>query len=124
MHESVTEEISSGGSPSTRYSRLEHHWSVSVAPGGLVQFHVEGYRTTGTDGDTFAFEYSTDGGSSWLPIALADLPLADDGIDLQADLPPSLSGASWIRVVDTNRDPGAQSLDTVWIDELFVRSVP
>ena len=51
--------------------------------------------------------------------------MADDGdYDAVVELPATLSGALTIRVVDTVRDPGTQALDTVSIDELFIRSIP
>jgi hypothetical protein len=120
--ESITEETS-GGNPSSRYSFLEHRWTFDVAPGGRVELHAEAYRTDSTDGDDFVFEYSTDGGSSWTPLGLA-LPLIDEGLDRVAELPGTVSGAVLIRVVDTDRTAGNQDLDTVLVDELFVRSAP
>jgi hypothetical protein len=55
---------------------------------------------------------------------LASLPTADPDADLSAALPASLSGTVLIRVIDTNRTQGTQDLDTVSIDELFIRSNP
>ena len=40
------------------------------------------------------------------------------------DLPGTLSGSVLFRVIDTNREPEHQALDTVFIDQLFVRSIP
>ena len=84
---------------------------------------MEGFRTASVDGDQFGFEWSTDG-VSWEPVRLVSLPLADDNIDLVGELPGTLSGTVTIRVVDTDRTPGNRDLDTVGLDELFVRSVP
>ena len=36
----------------------------------------------------------------------------------------SLSGSVLIRVYDTDRTPGNQYLDTVGVDQLFIRVVP
>jgi hypothetical protein len=88
-----------------------------------VEFHLEGFRTNSADGDDFAFEYSTDG-NTFTPIGFPALPLSDDHSDQQALLPGTLSGTVTFRVVDTVRDQGTQFLDTVSIDELFVRSIP
>jgi len=120
--EMITEELS-GGNPANRFSHLEHRWTIQVSSGTWVEVHVEGFRSSSADGDDFAFQYSTDG-VSWSPIPLPSLPLADDETDLVVSLPPTLSGAVTFRVVDTDRTPGNQGLDTVSIDELFVRSVP
>jgi hypothetical protein len=120
--ESILEE-ESGGNPSLRFSRLEHRWTVPVAPGTRIEFHVEGFRTDSPDGDTFRFEYSTNGGTEFAVILTGSLPFADDDIDLMASLPSYLSGNVIFRVVDTDRTPGNRDLDTVSVDELFVRSI-
>jgi hypothetical protein len=121
--QSITEELSSGG-PSTRYSQLEHQWTIQVTGGSQVELHIEGFRTASPDGDDFAFEYSTNGGSSWNATGFPSLPTADPDTDSVGALPSSLSGAVMIRVTDTNRTGGSQDLDTVSIDELFIRSIP
>ena len=89
-----------------------------------MELHVEGHRKASTDGDDFVFEYSPDGGGTWLPASFASLPTADNGIDLVAVLPDDLSGSVLVRVIDTDRTPGNQFYDWVAVDELFVRSVP
>ena len=122
VREAIQEVISSGGNPSLRFSFLEHRWSFTVAAGSRIELHVEGLRTSGTDGDNFQFEWST--GGAFTPVAFPNLPLSDNGSDLQGLLPNTLSGPVTIRVVDTVRTPGTQSLDTVTIDEIFIRTVP
>ncbi len=121
--EALTEEESSGN-PASRFSRLEHRWTVTVPAGGRLELHVEGFRTASPDSDTFRFEYSTDGGGSFTAVLLQELPLGDDDTDRVALLPATLSGPVIFRVVDTDREPGNRDLDTVSVDELFVRSVP
>ena len=120
--EQITEGVTSG-SPSTRYSWLEQRWTFSVGAGGVKQLHVEGFRSSSTDGDDFRFEYSTDG-VSFTPVTLGSVPLADDDIDLVGLLPAGLSGTVTIRVVDTDRTAGHTMQDSVSIDEVFVRSAP
>ena len=61
---------------------------------------------------------------AWAPIAVTSLPLSDDDSDREADLPATLSGPILIRVIDTTRFQGLLLFNTVFIDELFVRSVP
>jgi PKD repeat protein len=117
------EEERTPGSPLQRMSHLEHHWNFTVAAGVRIELHVEGIRTESIDGDDFVFEYSTDGGSMWHPIAMDSLPYSDTDVDLVGALPSSLSGAVTIRVIDTDRVIGHQARDTVSIDELFVRTI-
>jgi N-acetylneuraminic acid mutarotase len=116
----ITETLSSGTPPS-RFSRLEQRWTLFVGPGGSKELHVEGFRTLSTDGDDFRFEYSTDG-TSFTPLGLS-LPSSDDEVDRIASLPGTLSGNVTFRVVDTDQTAGHQTLDSVSIDEIFVRSV-
>jgi hypothetical protein len=121
--QSIQEEVSNG-SPDSRHSRLEHRWTFDVPAGSRVELHVEGFRSLTLDGDDFAFDYSDDDGSSWNAIPLVSLPTGDNEIDLVGTFAPATPGALLVRVVDTNRAPGTQQLDTVNIDELWVRSIP
>jgi N-acetylneuraminic acid mutarotase len=111
------------GSGASAYSRLEERWTVTVVAGSVKQLHVEGFKGVSTDGDDFEFGYSADGGATFTPLSLS-LPSADDNDDRVATLPGSLSGNVLIRVVDTDRTAGHQTLDTVSVDELWIRSVP
>ena len=122
VRQAIQEVISQGGNPSNRYSLLEHRWSVDAAAGSRIELHVEGSRTSSSDGDAFRFEWSTDG-ATWAPVSMPDLPVIEGG-DVQGLLPASLAGTVTIRVVDTNRNPGSQFLDTVSVDELWIRAVP
>ncbi len=122
--ETITEVLSTGGSPSTKFSRLEQRWSFTVAAGSAIELHVEGFRSSSTDGDDFRFEWSTNGGASFTPIPMASLPLADGDTDLVGSLPGTVSGSVLIRVVDTDRTAGHQTLDSVALDEVFIRSIP
>lgn len=121
--QTIRESLSSG-SPSSRFSRLEHRWRFEVPAGRRVELHVEGWRTRSTDGDAFRFELSTDGGTTWSPVSLPTLWIADRDVDRVVALPASLAGTVWVRVVDTDRTAGNQALDEVSFDRLFVRSVP
>jgi len=122
-YQSIIEE-ESGGNPANRFSQLEHRWTLPVPAGRVLELHVEGFRSASPDGDTFVFDYSDDGGATWSPTGLPELPLFDDDIDLVVVLPSSLSGNVVIRVVDTDRTAGHRDLDSVSIDQLFVRGIP
>jgi Tol biopolymer transport system component len=121
-YEAITEKLS-GGSPPNRFSQLEHRWTIDVPSGSRIELHVEGFRTSNIDKDDFVFEYSTDE-VSWIPISLPSLPFADQNTDLVGLLASPLPATVTIRVRDTNRTAGYQTLDTVSIDELFIRSIP
>jgi hypothetical protein len=119
--EAITEVLSSGG-PTHKFSMLEHRFTFNVAPGSDRTLHVEGFRSNSVDADDFRFEYSIDGGTNFVALPLF-LPLSADNVDLFASLPTSGSSVI-IRVVDTNHTQGTQSLDTVSIDEIWVRVAP
>jgi hypothetical protein len=120
--ETITEQLSSGN-PASRFSFLEHRFTVNVAAGSQIEFHLEAHRTASPDGDDFVFQFSTDGGSVWTPIPIA-VPLLDEDLDRVAALPATLSGSVLFRVLDTDRIAGNQAQDSVSIDQLFIRSIP
>jgi len=121
--ETLQEQLSQGGPAASRFSLLDHRFTFAVPPGGRFEFHVEGLRSDSTDGDDFAFEYFD--GASWiLLVSGLATSCGPCHVDLVASLPPTLAGSVTIRVVDTNRDAGAQTLDMVSIDEVFVRGLP
>jgi hypothetical protein len=122
--ESIGEALSTDADPGARFSRLEQRWTLSVGAGTTKEFHVEGSRTNSSDGDDFQFEYSTDG-VNFTPLVLT-LPLTSENVDIDrfAALPGTLGGTVTIRVVDTDRTAGHQTLDTVAIDELWIRVIP
>jgi hypothetical protein len=122
-YEAISEVLSTGGSAASKFSRLEQRWTIVVGAGTVKQLHVEGFKSSSTDGDDFKFEYSTNGGTSFTPVSLS-LPFADDGIDRVANLPGTVTGNVIVRVVDTDRTAGHQTLDTVTIDELWIRAAP
>jgi PKD repeat protein len=79
---------------------------------------MEAYRPANGDGDNFLFEYSTDGSnySTLLTVASATEQL------YTASLPASTSGTVYVRVTDTNRSFGAESLDDLFVDYLVIET--
>lgn len=118
--ESITE-VESGGKPSNRYSYLEHKWIFEVQPGTTVTFNTNVWAGTSIDGDEFTFEYSTDD-QNYTEMFLVSAA-SDDDIYQSFPLPSSISGNVYIRIMDTDRTPGNRSLDTVYVDHLFIQTV-
>lgn len=110
-------ERESGGKPANRTSLGEHMWSTSLPAGTGLSFHLKGYRTLPTDGDDWSFECSTDQ-SNWSPM-LTLTKTADDGQYQNITLPASLVGTVYVRVIDTNRNPGNRDRDTVYVDHMY-----
>ncbi len=113
-------EVLSGGNPANRFSLLEHRWTFNVSAATTRELHVEGARSVSTDGDDFRFEWSTNG-TTFTPIAILSLDGSD--FDVVGAFPGGAAGTVTIRVVDTDRTPGHQTLDQVQIDEIFVRGI-
>ncbi len=116
--ETITE-TETGGKPSLRRSELEHRWRVDVTGGSSVTLFVEATATTSGDDEGFAFEYSTDGGSTYHPAL--EFPAGGAGV-YSAPLAGAVAGSVEIRVRDTDRTQGANTLDSIAIDHLSIRS--
>jgi len=119
MYESITE-VESGGKPSNRYSYLEHKWMIDVIGGNSVTFNVEAHHILSSDGDDFVFGYSTDD-NTYTDI-MTITKIVDDNTTQTCDLPNDLSGTVYIRVRDTDQVKGNRLLDTIFIDQMFIRS--
>ncbi|MHC4424513.1 MAG: metallophosphoesterase family protein, partial [Planctomycetota bacterium] len=119
VYEAITER-QSGGKPSNRYSHLEHKWTINVTGGDTVTFNLEAYMTAGDDGDGFVFAYSTDD-SSYTDMVTVWKTI-DDDTPQSCPLPASTTGTIYIRVTDTDQTSGNRSLDTIYIDHMYIRS--
>lgn len=112
-------EVESGGKPSKRYSYLEHKWLFNVQPGEQVTFKANVWAPPSSDGDTFVFAYSDDDANF---VNMFDVvTTADDDNYYTFTLPASISGTVYIRVRDTNRTQGNRSLDTIFIDHIYIQ---
>lgn len=119
VYETITERLS-GGKPSNRYSYLEHKWTFNVSTGDSTTFNVEAYKTADGDGDNFILAYSTDD-YIYHDLLMVGKTIDDDSIQ-SCPLPVSTTGTVYIRVKDTNQIPGGQSLDSIYIDRMYIRS--
>jgi PKD repeat protein len=95
-----------------RYSYLEHRWSFTLPAGGAVTFHLEASRTNNSEGDNFAFEYSTDGGVLWNPL----VTVASATETAYTAVLGTFSGAVTVRATDTAHSFGGEVLDVLAID--------
>jgi hypothetical protein len=118
-YEAITE-IESGGKPANRHSMLEHTWTINIGSGGSPVLYVEAYHTSNSDGDNFVFAYSSDGSSYTNAITVTKT--SDDNSAQSSALPGGLSGTVYIRVTDTDSSAGNSSLDTIYVDDLFIRT--
>ncbi len=118
-YQAITER-ESGGKPANRYSQLEHKWTINVTGGDVITFYVEAHKSVSTDGDDFVFAYSTDDSSYTNMVTVTKTN--DDNSYQSYQLPGTTSGAVYILVKDTDRTAGNRSLDTIYINHIFIRS--
>ncbi len=115
-------EVESGGKPSSRYSLAEHRWRFANVRGGLaVTVQANAWAGASTDGDSFIFEYSTDGGGAWSPLFVIAAGTGPANT-AAAVLPAGTRGEVLIRTRDSNRSAGGRELNTVWVDQLVIRT--
>jgi hypothetical protein len=119
ISQSITER-DSGGKPRDRYSYLEHKWIIDASPGSTVTLYANAWSSGSSDGDAFAFAYSTDDTTYTEMFVVAGT--ADAGYISYA-LPASIQGAVYVRVTDTDHSAGNRAQDTVYLDHLYIRSV-
>jgi len=112
-------EVESGGKPASRYSQLEHRWTFSIASGTTATVSANAWSGGSSDGDTFRFEYSLNGGSTWQTLFTVSSTSNTNTQSFQ--LPGNPSGSILLRVVDSNRSAGKRQLDTVFVDHLQIR---
>ncbi|MGH8034428.1 MAG: hypothetical protein ACREO9_04325, partial [Lysobacterales bacterium] len=101
------------------YSYLEHRWNFSVPSIQTVTVYANAWSGGSTDGDTFSFEYSTNGGSSWIPLFTISETPSTTARQLTISAVPQ--GTLIIRVIDTNRVAGHREFNTVFVDQLVLK---
>ena len=120
-YESLKEGLS-GGPAKKRYSSLAHVWTFD-APGGSAQaFFVQAHHSASSDGDHFAFAYSTNN-VKYVPL-LTVVKTADDDSTQTCALPAALKGKVYVKVVDTDHRAGKTAADILYVDQMFIRSTP
>jgi len=117
VYETIEEE-STGGARKNRVSSLEHKWTFTLTGGALITFQLEAFHTPNSEGDDILFAFSLD------DVAYTDMftltkTVDDDGFDSFL-LPSGLQGTLFIRALDTDRTPGNRSLDSLFVDRMFV----
>ena len=119
----VLDEILSSGSPSQRYSTLDHRYTFIVSGGDAVTFFINASRVIfwPAEDDRYDAFYSTNGGASWT--YMLTVSATDPGETYQTcAMPPGTSGEVLVRFEDTDSTPGNTGLDRLFIDHMFFRS--
>jgi PKD repeat protein len=116
----VTQDITerdSSGKKNTRYSYLSHTWQFNVPSASMVTVIANAWSGGSSEGDAFIFEWSADNSSfSELFTVLSTNPS-----NLQSAV-IAASGVLYIRVRDTDQTEGNRIKDTIFVDQLIMRS--
>ena len=108
-------EVLSGGRPANRTSQLEHTWFFDEIT-GATSLELVAATSTGS-ADRFRFEYALNGGS-WQSFGDPN-PIPSGSFNTYSwSFGPSLSGSLAVRVTDTDRSAGEQTLDWIKVDSL------
>jgi hypothetical protein len=118
-YQALTEQHN-GGRPQNRISSLSHTWTFNVTPGDGYSFFISAYHTPNNENDHFTFSYSTN--NSNFTDMLTVTKTSPNGQYQSYVFPQNVSGTLYIRVQDTDRTPGNSSLDTVYIDHMYILS--
>ena len=114
-------ERESGGRKNSRYSYLDHRWTIN-APSGTATLNVVGYSNSSSDGDRFEISYSA--GSSWTTVcelAVGSPSTCTSTFGVPTSCSPTGACTNVdvvIRVTDTNQASGTRALDSVYIDQI------
>jgi len=119
----IITEIESGGKKNKRYSYLDHTWQFSITAGASVTVFANAW-SGGSVGDNFLFEWSTSSSSGFQTLFTVD-NISNSGStqSVLIDDTGTLSGIIYIRVRDSDRTAGNKILDTVYVDQLFIKTV-
>ncbi len=112
QYEAITEVLYAGN----KRTRMNHEWDFNVSGGNTVSLIVEAYHDSAVE--SFQFEYSTDGGASWIPA----MTITNVETTHTLALPESTSGLVIVRAVDTDRSRGETARDTLYVDQIVIRS--
>ncbi len=116
-------EVQSGGRKNSRYSYLDHHWTVPDVKGGQsVLLVMQAWASANSEGDDFQVEYSINGGSNWEYALTIPQGSPNDSI-WTADLIVPSASPVLIRVLDMDSSSGNSALDTVYVDEMYIVTV-
>jgi PKD repeat protein len=112
-------ERESGGKKDKRYSFLGHTWLFNVQSGNAVTLFLTGQQSASSDNDQMSFTYSING-STYQPLSIN---LSTSSAAYVVSLPDAIPGGDLrIRVNDSDQTPGNLSLDTVHVDQMYIRT--
>jgi len=90
-----------------------------IAPAAGFTFNLNGWSSGSSDGDSFIFAWSTNDSNYTDFLTVSSTSPANVQ---SAVLPNSLNGTIYIRVRDSDRTAGHQSLDRIYVDQMYIHA--
>lgn len=120
--EQVITEEESGGKPSRRRSYMEHQWLFPGVRGGMaITLFVNAWAPANAEGEDFNFQVSSNGGNNWTTVLT--VPQGSSPGTVYSGLLPAADPADiTVRVVDSDDTQGFRDLDSVHVEQLFLRT--
>jgi hypothetical protein len=100
-------------------TRLDHRWTFDIAGGSSATFFLQAHHTGTED---FMFSYSLNG-TSWTNMIQVTKTVDDDSYQTFS-LPSGVSGTVLIRVVDMDSEKFEPVVDSIFVDDFFIRVSP
>ena len=108
-------------------SEIEHYWRIQHMPNRPLSTFVlrfEAHRSAPTDGDFFAVAYATDvSGVDPTTGTYTTILWVNSTTDVAQtyNFPSNLQNkVVWLRVIDTDHHVGNTSLDTIFVDQMYI----
>ena len=112
-------------------SGMQQYWRLNILPnrpGTAFTFSLTGHVTASTDGDVVQLYYSTnvaggDPATGTYTLLTTISATSDTTVSVPLTPASNFAGATvWIQAVDTNRVVGNQSLDSFFVDQMYVNA--
>lgn len=100
------------------YSLLEHTWTFQLDTASSAELYIEAFHDTGPEGDDFILSYSLTGETYTDMLHITKI-LDTDTAQIYI-FPEALNGTVYVRVTDTDHSKGNKSLESLWIDQLYI----
>ncbi|WP_347273385.1 S8 family serine peptidase [Candidatus Kuenenia sp.] len=113
----VITEVECRGRLNKRYSYLEHKWHFTISAGFSVTLYANVYKSNSGE-DNFIFQYSTNGKNFNYIAGVSSTDINNMEI---WQLPATLNGEVFIRVIDSDRTQGNKNLDSIYIDQMYIQ---
>ncbi len=106
-----------------RINSLQHGWTIAGVPAtGTRVLTMRAWKTVSTDGDSFTVQVYNASRARWQNAFTVSSTTAP-GTALTYTIPAGTSGSVRVQVIDSNSSKNATFLDTLFVDQLFVRAL-